>query len=257
MRAIPQSACSDVESPDNVRAVIHYGSSTATPNTSAWEQDDSCDDEDSSNLIPYLHKTVSAAAFSEITTATVGINSDNLFRWYLNDSSMMVGWDTPTLFQLTNDGEATFETDDNLIEIDASADGDDWVYLIIETTFAVPHPIHLHGFDFFVLAQGTGTYDEADVALQTDNPPRRDTAMLPASGYLVMGFPADNPGAWIMHCHIGWHTSMGFDLQFLVRRDDLLTDVLVDDDVSMIQDTCTAWSNYANVFGIEQHDSGV
>lgn len=26
--------------------------------------------------------------------------------------------------------------------------------------------------------------------------------MLPAGGYLVMAFITDNPGAWLMHCHI-------------------------------------------------------
>jgi hypothetical protein len=30
--------------------------------------------------------------------------------------------------------------------------------------------------------------------------------MLPENGYLVIAFKTDNPGAWLMHCHIGWHT---------------------------------------------------
>jgi FtsP/CotA-like multicopper oxidase with cupredoxin domain len=27
-------------------------------------------------------------------------------------------------------------------------------------------------------------------------------AMLPGGGWLVIGFITDNPGAWLMHCHI-------------------------------------------------------
>ncbi len=26
--------------------------------------------------------------------------------------------------------------------------------------------------------------------------------MLPAGGWLVIAFPTDNPGAWLLHCHI-------------------------------------------------------
>jgi hypothetical protein len=55
--------------------------------------------------------------------------------------------------------------------------------------------------------------------LQYKNPPRRDVAMLPSpggpggpggpgsgppptGGWLVLAFLTDNPGAWLMHCHI-------------------------------------------------------
>jgi FtsP/CotA-like multicopper oxidase with cupredoxin domain len=79
---------------------------------------------------------------------------------------------------------------------------DEFVYVVVSTTIEVPHPIHLHGHDFLIIAQGTGKYTD-DVPLKLDNPPRRDTAMLPASGYLVMAFQTDDPGAWLMHCHIG------------------------------------------------------
>lgn len=61
-------------------------------------------------------------------------------------------------------------------------------------------PIHLHGHDFFVLASGSGTYADSDAVLQTENPPRRDVQMLPAAGYLVIAWQADNPGVWLAHC---------------------------------------------------------
>jgi FtsP/CotA-like multicopper oxidase with cupredoxin domain len=111
---------------------------------------------------------------------------------------MIVDWQDPTLLQVLN-GNTTYATSNAVIEL---PNADERVYIVIETTLGVPHPIHLHGHDFFVLAQGSGTYD-SHVALTLNNPPRRDTAMLPASGYLVMAFETDNPGAWLMHCHIG------------------------------------------------------
>lgn len=41
--------------------------------------------------------------------------------------------------------------------------------------------------------------------------------MLPAGGWLVLAFETDNPGAWLMHCHIAWHVSEGLAVQFLER----------------------------------------
>lgn len=72
--------------------------------------------------------------------------------------------------------------------------------MIIDTTFAQAHPIHLHGHDFYVLGTGSGTYDNTTTTFNTTNPPRRDVAMLPANGWLALAWYTDNPGAWIMHC---------------------------------------------------------
>lgn len=62
--------------------------------------------------------------------------------------------------------------------------------------------------------------------LKRDNPPRRDVVLLPAGGYIVIAFKADNPGAWLIHCHIAWHASSGLAMQILERgeaaRDQLM-----------------------------------
>jgi hypothetical protein len=55
LRAIPQEACSENESSDNIRGIIYYGSSTSTPKASAYDYTDSCSDEDSSNLTPMVN----------------------------------------------------------------------------------------------------------------------------------------------------------------------------------------------------------
>ena len=41
--------------------------------------------------------------------------------------------------------------------------------------------------------------------------------MLEAGGYLLIAFKADNPGAWLVHCHIAWHASSGLAIQVLER----------------------------------------
>lgn len=95
------------------------------------------------------------------------------------------------------------------------------------------HPIHLHGYKYFVLAQGhgspervsrLGSYDWANVApmymsLDLSNPLRRDTASVEAYGWILLRFVADNPGAWAFHCHVSWHTEAGLLMQFLTRTE--------------------------------------
>lgn len=210
LRAIPQSACSDVENSDDIRGIIYYsGADTSSlPTTSAYDYTDSCADE-TSNLTPYISKAVGTVSstdggVSTDTAATVGFNSDNLFRWYLNSTNMLVEWANPSLSQVlasVNSSTSPFTTSNAIIEL---PDANQWIYLAVHSTLPIPHPIHLHGHDYFILAQGTGTYDADTVTLNKSNPPRRDTAMLPAAGYLVLAFETDNPGAWLMHCHIGW-----------------------------------------------------
>ncbi|XP_078427907.1 laccase-7-like [Wolffia australiana] len=80
------------------------------------------------------------------------------------------------------------------------------------------HPIHLHGYDLFVLAQGFGTYDAAQAAkkLNLVNPPVRNTVAVPPGGWAVIRFVADNPGIWLMHCHLDVHSSWGMAMAFEV-----------------------------------------
>lgn len=75
-----------------------------------------------------------------------------------------------------------------------------------------------------------------------DNPIRRDTATLPSKGYLVLAFESDNPGAWLMHCHIPFHISAGLGIQFLERQDEIAKSV---GDVSQFQDSCASWETFA------------
>lgn len=77
--------------------------------------------------------------------------------------------------------------------------------------------------------------------------------MLPSAGYLAIAFKTDNPGAWLMHCHIGWHTSEGFALQF-VERESEIADLL---DYDSLSDNCDAWSTYETADSVEQEDSGI
>lgn len=65
--------------------------------------------------------------------------------------------------------------------------------------------------DIVVLAQSNTTFDPVTSyeTFNFINPPRRDVVLLPGGGFIAIAFKPDNPGAWLMHCHIAWHASAG------------------------------------------------
>ena len=103
----------------------------------------------------------------------------------------------------------------------------------------ITHPIHLHGHNFYVVHVEYGSYENG---LFRNNTPditcsdslctwangtgpnfsryltngqlsntaiRKDTVIVPAGGYVVIVFQADNPGYWFMHCHMEVHQLEG------------------------------------------------
>src|ERR1700710_1444443 len=94
--------------------------------------------------------------------------------------------------------------------------------LIVRQLQPLSHPMHLHGHNFWVVAEGKGTWD--GTITRPYNPQRRDTQLLdvgdpyhPATGesYIVLDFLADNPGVWPFHCHVAWHVSDGLYINIM------------------------------------------
>ncbi|VAH19889.1 unnamed protein product [Triticum turgidum subsp. durum] len=83
---------------------------------------------------------------------------------------------------------------------------------------AESHPLHLHGFNFFVVGQGFGNYDPAKDPAKFNlvDPVERNTVGVPAGGWVAIRFRADNPGVWFMHCHLEVHMSWGLKMAWLV-----------------------------------------
>lgn len=112
------------------------------------------------------------------------------------------------------------------------------------------HPIHLHGHSFYVLKMGFAEYDMVTAKLKKNmgqdqidlicndsknfcnaarwrnsswengnhpflnwnDPPQKDTIIVPTGGYVVIRFKADNPGLWFFHCHIDLHNTNGMGM---------------------------------------------
>ncbi|CAN6471738.1 unnamed protein product [Victoria cruziana] len=83
---------------------------------------------------------------------------------------------------------------------------------------AEAHPLHLHGFNFFVVGRGFGNYDPIrDPAnFNLVDPVERNTVSVPSGGWVAIRFLADNPGVWFMHCHFDVHLSWGLKMAWMV-----------------------------------------
>jgi laccase len=73
------------------------------------------------------------------------------------------------------------------------------VELIMQDTSilgAESHPLHLHGFNFFVVGQGFGNFDPSKDPANFNlvDPVERNTVGVPSGGWVAIRFLADNPG---------------------------------------------------------------
>lgn len=58
-----------------------------------------------------------------------------------------------------------------------------------------------------------------------------------------------------MHCHVAWHTSEGFAVQFQERKSEMIwitTSGVLDADA--INSSCTNWDKYIAARGVDQDD---
>ncbi|KAL5991842.1 Laccase-17 [Asimina triloba] len=88
---------------------------------------------------------------------------------------------------------------------------------------AESHPLHLHGFNFFVVGQGFGNFDPSKDPSNFNlvDPVERNTMGVPSGGWAAIRFQADNPGVWFMHCHLEVHTSWGLKMVWVVMDGEL------------------------------------
>ncbi|CAF2695549.1 unnamed protein product [Rotaria sp. Silwood2] len=93
------------------------------------------------------------------------------------------------------------------------------VDIFLNNTDGGEHPFHLHGSSFWVIS--TSEYPTAE-NLYSRAYIKRDVVSVPAVGWAKIRFVADNPGAWMFHCHIEWHMAAGLMLTFIVSPNQLL-----------------------------------
>lgn len=179
-----------------VKAIFRYKGAKAVEPTTTGTLPSGCYDEPGP-IVPIVTKNIPNGIPKDFEVGfTPADASGNIVQWLVNSSAIHIDWEKPTL-KYVEEKNYKFPKDDNVYSIDKAG----WSYWVLHqdpNNPPLPHPIHLHGHDFYVLSQGDGVWDGKTLSLK--NPPRRDTATLPAGGHLVLAFEADNPGAWLMHC---------------------------------------------------------
>ncbi|KAF7018646.1 hypothetical protein CFC21_031912 [Triticum aestivum] len=82
------------------------------------------------------------------------------------------------------------------------------------------HPMHLHGYSFYVVGRGAGNFDRRKdpATYNLDDPPYQNTVSVPKAGWAAIRFRAVNPGVWFMHCHFERHMVWGMETVFIVKN---------------------------------------
>lgn len=108
----------------------------------------------------------------------------------------------------------------------------DLVEIVINNFDSGGHPMHFHGHAPQLVARSPGVFSggtqhpdqknkvgkngtssalgyTGDTSRMARTPMRRDTWILAPNGYTVIRYIANNPGVWLLHCHMEWHAVAG------------------------------------------------
>ncbi|KAG7396561.1 ferroxidase fet3 [Phytophthora boehmeriae] len=98
------------------------------------------------------------------------------------------------------------------------------------------HPFHMHTHSPWVVGSGHASIEDIRNGnirpLKLQGAMTRDVYTVPQctsdgkggcldAGYLVLRFTADNPGVWILHCHIDWHLDAGLSMILVEGEQEL------------------------------------
>jgi hypothetical protein len=107
----------------------------------------------------------------------------------------------------------------------------------------------LHGHDFAILDQSPWKLNRTwERPLHVGNPARRDVVLLPSGGYVVIAFKTDNPGAWLVHCHIARHAGEGLAMQIMERQKSaaMIWPSATSPALNVTKEGCRKWNQWWN-----------
>ncbi|CAG8492805.1 9033_t:CDS:2 [Dentiscutata erythropus] len=193
----------------NVTAILSYegSSSGGSPDSQAYTDDVTpCRNLDSKLIKPLTANPPKDATQSISYTVSFGASPEGVVEALMNNSTYVPDYNNPTTQKIMTEN---MEVKDLSSSQNAVGLNDD------------------KGVAEIVVWNGTGTtYDKS--SLNTDNPPIRDTTVVPSWGWSVIRFNIDNPGVWVFHCHIEWHIQIGMLAQLVELPDQLKSQKLPD-----------------------------
>ncbi|CAO1614394.1 unnamed protein product [Parajaminaea phylloscopi] len=203
----------------NVTATVQYDSSkdAKVGPEETRDYDTMIDD---SLLVPFYPEPAAAPDVSHDLNVWFDVRADGINYAAFNNVTFVMP-QTPTLYtalSMTNETKnpAIYGPDSQALVTKHL----DMVQVVIYNWDANPHPFHLHGHQFQLVKKTMdvlSTDPEVnpplnETALALGNPMRRDTVTVPSGGAAYLRFRSDNPGAWLLHCHIDFHLTAGLAL---------------------------------------------
>lgn len=256
LRASNSVGCGDTNGPDG-RAIIYYSgadpSAAPTSTGSAAPANNLCQNDPLNKTVPAY--AIPAAEADTIITLTIaiGANATGVFHWTMNGVTYQGDLDNPVLFSGVQAQTASLPSERQIYNTGTNKT----VRIVVVNTTPAPHPMHIHGHDFQVLAEGFGSWDGTITNLS--NPQRRDVHMLWAGAdqtnptYTVLQYEQDNPGVWPFHCHIAWHLSAGMGIMLLERPDELAQMQIP----AEVANTCTIFQQWQSTNPTTDVDDGL
>ncbi|RAL14121.1 uncharacterized protein BO97DRAFT_448692 [Aspergillus homomorphus CBS 101889] len=241
-----------------VTAAIYYEDAVTsqwpnTTSTATWESDN-CAGDPLHLTVPYYPLTPpSNPTTTETIEINLGQNATGHYLFYLNNATFRANYNAPLLL-LGRAGNFSYPGYTNANTYNYGSNSS--VRLIFNNIYPMHHPLHLHGHNFWVLAEGRGTWD--GTITNPANPQRRDTQIVQAGipenpAYVVLEWELDNPGVWPLHCHMSLHVSMGLSLN-IIEQPSKIPQLGIPPAMAK---TCHEWAVFSGQEFVNEIDSGV
>ncbi|KJZ74859.1 hypothetical protein HIM_05768 [Hirsutella minnesotensis 3608] len=250
MRTNVSEPCSVTLQPYGVAAIYYEGANqNKAPRSTPWDVPDPghCGNDDLRLTRPAMKLRLPEPDVTYHMDVQLIKNASDIKLWHMDDIAYRGNYNSPTLL-LASVGNATMEKEWHVKNTKNARS----VRVVLRNKTPVAHPMHLHGFNMYVLHEGEGDWNGTIV--HPENPQRRDVVQMRKDGHLVMQFDAaGNPGVWPFHCHIAWHASGGFFMQFVTGEAQLRRMR----PPQVVAETCRQWARWTGTNIPDQIDSGL
>ncbi len=171
------------------------------------------------------------AAMKAFPPAPVPSVADQMVKVSMHVAGRSYNWalnDTIYPMQLDNAAPLLFHPQPELHNnVTITTKNNTWVDIVFQAvTFpTTPHPIHKHGIKMYLLGTGNGLFNWSSVAEAAQanpgsfnlvDPPQRDGFITPAATtgptWMAVRYHVNNPGAWLLHCHVQSHLQGGMSM---------------------------------------------
>ena len=194
LRVVAPASCAANDGQNIGKAAIYYedADDSQLPFSEPWPNYDNgdCFNDPLEKTVPVLSLDPGEPAEC-VDVSMEGRSNGTHGKWWMNNVTAVVDYDDPILLQ-GKKGNFDFPAERNVYQYNSSTKS---IRYVVKNNNGNSHPMHYHGHNMFVLAEGEGEWDGKIV--NPSNPQRRDVQMVRANGHMVVQWFQDNPGAWV------------------------------------------------------------